>query len=356
MKTLGLSLPPAPAPLGIYKPFLVDGKYLYLSGHGPVQNDKSLIIGRIGEDMDIEQGKLAARQVGLTMLSTIITNFNSLNNVKRVVKVLGMVNCTQDFLRHPYVINGCSELFAEVWGVENGIGVRSAVGMGSLPDNIPVELIAAVNGDVSKLRPHVKTHKLGEILELFKVYGINKVKCATVSEAELCAIHGIKNILLAYQPVGQVKQNRWLTLIQKYPEISFSTIVDNLEVTNELSKLGQSKNEIFSVYLDINTGMNRTGVDFKSNWDDLLFTIHGLPNIQLLGLHIYDGHLHGTENERIHLASETFAVIKEKIHNVEQRLNTKMKIVAGGSGTFPFYATAENVECSPGTFVFGDIN
>ena len=141
-ESLGLSLPPAPQPLGIYKPYLVDGKYLYLSGHGPVQDDKSLIIGRIGEDMDIEAGKLAAKQVGLTMLSTIVTNFGSLNKVKRVIKVLGMVNCTSDFLKHPYVINGCSELFAEVWGQENGIGVRSAVGFGSLPDNIPVEVEA----------------------------------------------------------------------------------------------------------------------------------------------------------------------------------------------------------------------
>jgi enamine deaminase RidA (YjgF/YER057c/UK114 family) len=141
-ETLGLSLPPAPQPLGIYKPYLVDGKYLYLSGHGPVRDDKSLIIGRIGDDMDIEEGKLAARQVGLTMLSTIVTNFGSLNKVKRVIKVLGMVNCNGGFLRHPYVINGCSELFAEVWGQENGIGVRSAVGMGSLPDNIPVEVEA----------------------------------------------------------------------------------------------------------------------------------------------------------------------------------------------------------------------
>ncbi|PWV48441.1 RidA family protein [Chitinophaga sp. S165] len=141
-KALGLSLPPAPAPLGVYKPYLIDGKYLYLSGHGPVQDDKSLIIGRIGVDFDMEQGKLAARQVGLTMLSTIVTNLGSLDKVKRVIKVLGMVNCTPDFGRHPYVINGCSELFAKVWGEENGIGVRSAVGFGSLPDNIPVEIEA----------------------------------------------------------------------------------------------------------------------------------------------------------------------------------------------------------------------
>lgn len=139
---LGLSLPPAPKPLGVYKPCLVDGKYLYLSGHGTVQDDGSLIIGRIGINLDLEQGKLAARQVGLAMLSTIKANLGSLNRVKRVIKVLGMVNCTPDFERHPYIINGCSELFAAVWGEENGIGVRSAVGMGSLPDNIPVEVEA----------------------------------------------------------------------------------------------------------------------------------------------------------------------------------------------------------------------
>lgn len=140
--TLELSLPPAPLPLGVYKPYLIDGKYLYLSGHGPVNDDKSLIIGRIGKDLDIEAGKLAARQVGLTMLSTIKTHLGSLNRVKRVIKILGMVNCVTEFERHPYIINGCSELFAQVWGNENGIGVRSAIGMGTLPDNIPVEIEA----------------------------------------------------------------------------------------------------------------------------------------------------------------------------------------------------------------------
>ncbi|OQP61315.1 hypothetical protein A3860_06290 [Niastella vici] len=139
---LGLRLPPAPTPLGVYKPYVIDGKYLYLSGHGPVREDKTLIIGRIGSELDVEEGKLAARQVGLTMLSTIHTHIGSLDKIKRVIKVLGMVNCTPDFERHPYVINGCSELFAAVWGEENGIGVRSAVGFGSLPDNIPVEIEA----------------------------------------------------------------------------------------------------------------------------------------------------------------------------------------------------------------------
>lgn len=139
---LGLELPPAPAPKGVYKPCLIVDNFIYVSGHGTVQSDGSLIIGRIGEDMDIEAGKLAARQVGLAILSTLKTKLGSLDRIKRVIKILGMVNCTPDFERHPYVMNGCSELFAEIWGTENGIGVRSAVGMGSLPDNIPVEIEA----------------------------------------------------------------------------------------------------------------------------------------------------------------------------------------------------------------------
>ena len=139
---LGLKLPPAPTPLGVYKPCLVAGNFLYVSGHGTVKEDKSLIIGRIGKDMDAERGKLAAQQVGLAILSTIKTQLGSLDKIKRVIKVLGMVNCVPEFEKHPYIINGCSELFAKVWGEENGVGVRSAVGFGSLPDNIPVEIEA----------------------------------------------------------------------------------------------------------------------------------------------------------------------------------------------------------------------
>lgn len=139
---LGLSLPPAPKPLGVYKPCLIDGKYLYVSGHGTVQDDGSLIVGRIGDTMNAEEGKLAARQVGLAILATIKANLGSLDKIKRVIKVLGMVNCTAGFDKHPFIINGCSELFAKVWGDDNGVGVRSAVGMGSLPGNIPVEIEA----------------------------------------------------------------------------------------------------------------------------------------------------------------------------------------------------------------------
>ena len=138
--SLGLGLPPAPAPAGVYKPCLQDGKYLYVSGHGPIREDSTLITGRVGAELDAEQGKLAARQVGLAILATVRQHVGSLDKVRRVIKTLGMVNCTAEFERQPYVINGSSELFAKIWGDDAGVGARSAVGMSSLPNNIPVEI------------------------------------------------------------------------------------------------------------------------------------------------------------------------------------------------------------------------
>ena len=141
LRELNIVLPPAPAPVGVYKPILVVDKFLYVSGQGPMNNDGTLFKGRVGADLNLEQGKMAARQVGLTMLSTIKTHFGDLDKIKRVVKVLGMVNSSPEFEHHPAVINGFSELMAEVFGEENGIGVRSAVGM-FLPLNIAVEVEA----------------------------------------------------------------------------------------------------------------------------------------------------------------------------------------------------------------------
>ena len=139
---LKLELPPAPKPVAVYKPLVVCGNLAYVSGHGPLKPDKTLIAGRVGANLDLEAGTAAARQTGLAILSTLRSELGSLDRVKRVVKVLGMVNCTPEFQDHPRVINGCSELFVEVFGSENGMGARSAVGMGSLPGNIAVEIEA----------------------------------------------------------------------------------------------------------------------------------------------------------------------------------------------------------------------
>ena len=139
---LSVILPPAPKPVAVYRPLLVVDRLAYVSGHGPLRPDKSLITGVVGRELTLDEGKAAARQVGLAILATLREQLGSLDRVKRLVKVLGMVNSAADFYEHPKVINGCSELFAEIWGTENGIGTRSAVGMGPLPGNIAVEIEA----------------------------------------------------------------------------------------------------------------------------------------------------------------------------------------------------------------------
>ena len=140
--TLGLALPPAPKVMGTYQPCLVVGRQAWVSGHGPLLPDGSLVRGKVGTGPDADAGKQAARQVGLAILATLRATLGSLDRVTRVVKLLGLVNCTPDFEQHPHVINGCSELFAEVWGPDHGVGARSAVGMSSLPMGVPVEIEA----------------------------------------------------------------------------------------------------------------------------------------------------------------------------------------------------------------------
>ena len=139
---LKLSLPPAPKPVAVYKTMVIVDRLAYVSGHGPLREDRTLITGVVGRDLSLDQGRAAARQVGLAILATLREELGNLDRVKRLVKVLGMVNSAPDFYDHPKVINGCSELFAEIWGPENGIGARSAVGMGPLPGNIAVEIEA----------------------------------------------------------------------------------------------------------------------------------------------------------------------------------------------------------------------
>lgn len=140
VKELGLELPPPPKPAGVYKPVVIVGNMCYVSGHGPLRADGSMICGRVGADLDMKDGYNAARQTGLAILASLRSHLGSLDRVRRVIKTLGMVNSTPDFQQHPAVINGFSELFAEVFGKENGVGARSAVGMGSLPGSIATEV------------------------------------------------------------------------------------------------------------------------------------------------------------------------------------------------------------------------
>ena len=136
---LGLELPEPPQPVASYVTFSRAGNMVYTSGHGPMKADGSFVTGRVGDDMDVEAARNAARLTGLGLLATLRSNLGSLDEVTQIVKVLGMVNCTPDFTDPPLVLNGCSDLFVDVFG-EAGRHARSAVGVASLPANIPVEI------------------------------------------------------------------------------------------------------------------------------------------------------------------------------------------------------------------------
>jgi enamine deaminase RidA (YjgF/YER057c/UK114 family) len=139
---LKLEMPPAPEPRGVYKPLLTVGNLVYTSGHLPVEPGGKMVTGRIGADMDVPAGYAAARLAGLGILASLRKEFGSLDRIRRVVKVLGAVNCTPEFTQQPAVINGCSELFAEIFGPDNGIAARSAIGVSALPLGACLEIEA----------------------------------------------------------------------------------------------------------------------------------------------------------------------------------------------------------------------
>jgi len=142
LRELGVELPPPPKAKGVYKPIVVVDRMAYVSGHGPLKPDGTMTTGRVGSECTLDEGHAAARQTALAIVATLRAHLGSLDRVRRVVKVLGMVNASVDFTEHPAVINGASELFRDLWGEEHGVGARSAVGMGSLPGNIPTEIEA----------------------------------------------------------------------------------------------------------------------------------------------------------------------------------------------------------------------
>ena len=207
--------------------------------------------------------------------------------------------------------------------------------------------------DIRRLRPHIKTHKTREGIILLIEAGIQKFKCATISEADLLGSAGGKDVLLAYQPVGP-KMDRFISLIQRYPGTRFSCLVDNAETARQLSEKMVSVQVKAGVYLDINVGMNRTGLEAGNEAFELYQQVTGLQGIQLEGLHVYDGHIHDTDmSVRIEKCEAAFRPVEALRTRLEQQ-GHHLKVVAGGSPTFPIHAKEKEVECSPGTFIFWD--
>ncbi len=216
-----------------------------------------------------------------------------------------------------------------------------------------IRLLKGMIDDVQRLRPHVKTNKITEVVQLMRDAHIDKFKCATIAEAEMLGIAGTKDVLLAYQPVGP-KAVRLLELVQKYHTTVFSCLVDNVEAANQLSHLFTSIGRKLPVYVDLNVGMNRTGIRPEKALE-LYEYLHTLPGVVPVGLHAYDGHLHDTDMYiRTQRCDEAYAPVEQLRAAIVAAGLQEPVIVAGGSPTFPIHAQRKGIECSPGTFVFWD--
>lgn len=211
--------------------------------------------------------------------------------------------------------------------------------------------IASVS-DVQLLRPHVKTSKIAEVCKLMMDRGIQKFKCATIAEAEMLGMIGAKDVLMAYQPVGP-KAERFRRLVEKYPSTIYSCLVDDMSAAKHLSDVFSTQNKKIRIYIDLNTGMNRTGIT-AGNAPALIQELMRLPSLDIEGIHVYDGHIKD-ENiaVREHKIMSSFNEAQEVVRYLEDKRGGQFTIVAGGSPSFSVHAR-NNVECSPGTFVFWD--
>jgi D-serine deaminase-like pyridoxal phosphate-dependent protein len=207
--------------------------------------------------------------------------------------------------------------------------------------------------DIQRLRPHIKTHKSPEVTKRFIKAGISKFKCATIAEAEMLALAGAEDVLLAYQPVGP-KTSRFLELVKKFPDTKFSCLVDNIEVATHIARIFSAADKIATLYIDLNVGMNRTGIVPQ---DALSLVAHCVQqkDIVLKGLHAYDGHLRDPDLAvRTKQCDEAFAPVKKLHEQVSQQYNLSLQIVAGGTPTYSIHKLRKDVECSPGTFIYWD--
>lgn len=206
---------------------------------------------------------------------------------------------------------------------------------------------------VNMLRPHMKTTKSGEIARMLMDHDINKFKCATIAEAEMLAEAGAPDVLLAYQPVGP-KADRLVALVKKFPATSFACLLDAETPARALAAVFEAAGEKMRVYIDLNVGMNRTGIAVPEA-GFLAETIRTLRPLVLDGLHVYDGHLRDADlSVRTRRCNEAFEPVAQLRAVIEQQAGHTITVIAGGTPTFPIHARRHDVECSPGTFIYWD--
>jgi D-serine deaminase-like pyridoxal phosphate-dependent protein len=216
-----------------------------------------------------------------------------------------------------------------------------------------IQLLISMIDDKRRLRPHVKTHKSADVTRLMLDAGIVKFKCATIAEAEMLGLCEAPDVLLAYQPVGPNIQ-RLFALQAKFPNTKFSCLVDNLQTATELAATFQKHGQTIAVYIDLNVGMNRSGVS-PENVMDLYGAIIFLEGLQIHGLHAYDGHIHEADyTSRKENAHAITLLLQRLVRRIQDLHQTRVVIIAGGTPTFPIYSQVAEFECSPGTFVLWD--
>lgn len=244
----------------------------------------------------------------------------------------------------------------DTWfGIEN-IDEIDSPALVVYPDRVLANIRTAksILHDVGFLRPHVKTHKSTEATQLQLSEGIGKFKCATIAEAEMLALAGATDVLLAYQPVGP-KIRRLRTLLQRYPRTTFACLVDDGSAASRLADAFSREPAPLHVFIDLNVGMNRTGIPPGEAAMLLYRACSSMKGIRPVGLHAYDGHIHDKEPQlRGRRCDESFAPVNDMKQEVSRIGGGAPLVVAGGSPTFPIHARRPGVECSPGTFVYWD--
>ena len=217
-----------------------------------------------------------------------------------------------------------------------------------------IRVLLSMIDDVTRLRPHAKTHKTTEAAALMMNAGIYKFKCATIAEAEMLAMVKAPDVLLAYQPVG-AKLQRFIALIKKYPGTAFSCLVDHIVAAESIAAAAASNEIIIPVYIDLNVGMNRTGITPGDMAMELYKKCAALKSLRPKGLHAYDGHIHTKDfQQRTEECNDAFKPVEELQKALMEEGFDKPVIIAGGSPTFPIHAKRKETECSPGTFIFWD--
>jgi D-serine deaminase-like pyridoxal phosphate-dependent protein len=241
------------------------------------------------------------------------------------------------------------------WYIINNVDELDTPALVVYPDRVKynIGLVKTMIDDVSRLRPHVKTHKSLEVSLLMIHAGITKFKCATIAEAEMLGMAKAPDVLLAYQPAGP-KLKRFVQLIKTYPQTVYSCLVDNEATAKAISAEAVQDDIVIAVYIDLNIGMNRTGI-VPADALALYETCTALPGMKIIGLHAYDGHIHDSDYDvRQKRSDESIQPVLKLVKDITAKGYPKPVLIAGGSPTFPILAKRAGMECSPGTFVYWD--